>query len=132
MHRDDEIQDLVSTLNNINFQLAELARIKEALEPRLAALLQHGEDGSKSYIAGKYKITVTSGFNYTLNKEEYQINSARLPSCFNFVKQRVAFDIDKATLRDAEKYASAEELELIASMVSKKAKKLHIKLTSAH
>ena len=130
MHRDDEIQDLVSTLNNVNFQLAELARIKEVLEPKLAVLLQHGEDGSKSYIAGKFKVTVTTGFNYTLNKEEYTINSSRLPQCFNFVKQRVAYDIDKATLRDAEKYASAAELELIASMVSKKAKKLHIKLTA--
>ena len=130
MHRDDEIQDLVSTLNNVNFQLAELARIKEVLEPKLAVLLQHGEDGSKSYIAGKFKVTVTTGFNYTLNKDEYTINSGRLPKCFNFVKQRIAYDIDKATLRDAEKYASADELELIATMVSKKAKKLHIKLTA--
>ena len=132
MHRDDEIQDLISTLNNINFQCAEMSRLKEALEPRLAELLSHGDEGSKSYIEGKWKVTVSTGYNYTLNKEEYQINSARLPACFNFVKQRVAYDIDKTTLRDAEKYASSEELELIASMVSKRAKKLHIKLTSAH
>jgi signal transduction histidine kinase len=128
--REDEIQDLANTINNINFQIAELSRIKEALEPRLSSLLNHGEDGSKSYIAGKYKVVITTGFNYTLNKEEYAINSGRLPKCFNFVKQRVAYDIDKLVLKDAEKYASAEELELIATMVSKKAKKLHIKLTA--
>jgi hypothetical protein len=130
--RDNELQDLVSTLNNINFQLAELKRIKEALEPRVAELLNHTDDGSKSYTVGKWKITAKTGYIYSLNKEEYQISAGRLPQCFNFVKQRISFDIDKATLRDAEKYASAEELELIATMVSKKPSKLNVLITSAN
>lgn len=130
MNTQDQILDLVNTLNNINFQLAELARIKEELEPRLAALLQHGEDGQKSYIAGKWKVTCKSGWIYSLNKDEYLTMGSHLKECFNFVKLRAAYDIDKKILRDAEKYASAEELELIASMVSKKPSKLSVKITA--
>ncbi len=130
MDKHDQIQDLVTTLNNVNFQIAELSRIKETLEPMLAELLNHGDEGSKSYIEGKYKVTVTTGYNYTLNKDEYITMGSHLPACFQFVKQRIAYDIDKSTLRDAEKYASPEELELIASMVSKKPKKLHLKITA--
>lgn len=126
----DELLDLINTLNNINYQLAELSRIKETIEPRVAELLQHGDDGSKTYTAGKFKVTAKTGYIYSLNKEEYTINAARLPACFNFVKQRISFDIDKSVLRDAEKYASAEELELIATMVSKKPSKLNIKITA--
>ena len=126
----NQLQDLVSTLENINYQVAELLRIKESLEPRVAELLGHGDDGSKSYTVGKFKVTAKTGYIYTLNKEEYMIQGARLPACFNFVKQRTSFDIDKSVLRDAEKYASSEELELIASMVSKKSSKLNIKITA--
>ena len=128
MNPQDEIQDLISTLNNINYQLAELQRIKEALEPRVAELLNHGDDGSKTYVAGKFKVTCKTGYIYSLNKEEYMTMGSRIPACFQFVKQRVSYDIDKATLRDAEKYASSEELELIATMVSKKSSKLHVSI----
>ncbi len=128
MNKQDEIQDLVSTLNNINFQRAELERIKEQLEPRLAQLLEHGEEGQKSYIAGKFKVTVKSGWIYSLDKDEYKTMGSHLPACFNFVKERVSYDIDKSILRDAEKYASSEDLELIASMVSKKPAKLNVRI----
>lgn len=130
MNRQDEIQELITTLNNINYQIAELSRIKEELEPRLASLLAHGDDGSKTYTEGKYKVTVTSGYIYSLNKEEFETMGSHIPACFQFVRQRMAYDIDKATLRDAEKYASSDELQLIASMVSKKPKKLHVRIAA--
>lgn len=128
--RDGEVQELIGTLNNINFQMAELARIKEALEPRLSSLLNHTDEGSKTYVEGKYKVTATTGYNYTLNKDEYEILGHRIPKCFQFVTQRVAYDLDKSAIREAEKYASAEELELISRMLVKKPKKLHIRITA--
>ena len=128
--KNNELEDLVNTLNNIHFQIAELKRIQEALEPRVAELLQHGDDGSKTYTTGKFKVTCKSGYIYSLNKEEYMTMGSRIPACFKFVKERISYDIDKATLRDAEKYASAEELELIATMVSKKSSKLNVKITA--
>ena len=130
MNEQDEIQELVSTLNNVSYQIAELSRIKEALEPRLATLLQHGDDGSKTYIAGKHKVTVKSGWIYSLNKEEYMTMGGHLPACFNPVSQRTSYDLNKSIIRDAEKFGSAAELELLATMISKKPAKLSIRITA--
>ena len=126
--KESAIKDNLTTLNLINYQVAELLRIKEELEARVSALFEHGDDGSKTYLADKYKVTITSGWNYTLNKSEYQIMGSRLPACFQPVRERIAYDLDKQVIRDAEKYASAEELELLAQMISKKPKKLHVSI----
>lgn len=128
MLQQDAINDTVTTLNLINFQVAELLRIKEELEARLCALLEHGDEGSKTYTHNKYKITVSTGYNYSLNKDEYEILASRVPVCFNPVKKRMAYDLDKSIIRDAEKYASADELALLAEFLEKKPKKLHIKI----
>lgn len=128
--RNDEIQELIGTLNTVSYQIAELQRIKEALEPKLAGLLNHGEDGSKTYTQGKFKVTVKTSWIYTLNKEEYMTMGARLPACFNPVTMRTSYDLNKSVIRDAEKYGSAEELQLLSTMISKKPAKLSIKITA--
>ena len=130
INQQDTIIDTANTLNMVNFQISELLRIKEELDAQLNALLEHGDEGSKTYVVGKFKVTVKSGYIYSLNKEEYMANGSRLPACFQFVKQRMSYDIDKATLRDAEKYGSDEDLALISSMVTKKPSKLHVKITA--
>lgn len=130
MNKHDELNELLTTLNNINFQVAELLRIKEELESRVSILLEHGEDGSKTYTEGKWKVTVTTGWNYSLDKEEYEILGSRIPKCFDLVQQRIAFDLNKKAIKDAEKYASSEELELISRIISKKPKKLHVKVAA--
>ena len=71
MLREDYIKDTAKTLQQINYQVAELLRIKEELEQRLAATLEHGEEGQTTYVEGRYKIVVKTGFNYTLDKDEY-------------------------------------------------------------
>ena len=129
-NQQDIIIDTANTLNNVNFQIAELLRIKEELDARLNALLEHGDDGSKTYVVSKFKVTVTSGYNYTLNKDEYELMGNRFPSCFNPVKKRVSYDLDKSVIKDCEKYGSAADLEIMSSVISKKPKKLHIKITA--
>ena len=131
MDKDAVMKDTVTTLNLVNYQVAELLRIKEELEARLAALFEHGDDYSKTYTFNKYKITVTTGYNYTLNKDEYIQMRARLPVCFNPVKERIAYDLDKAVIKDCEKYGSSDEIELLSQMIIKKPKKLHVKLGAA-
>ena len=131
MEQREQIIEYAKTLNIINYEIAELARIKEELEARLSALLEHSDDGSRTYICDKYKVTVTSGYNYTLNKEEFMAIASRLPQCFNPVRQKMSYEIDKSIIRDAEKYGSAEELQLLAQVISKKPKKLHIKISAA-
>lgn len=127
----DQIIEYAKTLNTINYEIAELARIKEELEARLSALLEHGDDGSKSYVVDKYKVTISTGYNYTLNKEEYMTLGSRLPTCFNPVREKISYDLDKSIIRDAEKYGSPDDLNLLAQMISKKPKKLHIRISSA-
>lgn len=124
------IQDIANTLNTISYQMAELSRIKEELEAKLNEMIGHPEDGQKTYTHGKYKITVTSGFNYSLDKDEYELIKNKLPPCFNPVRERVAFDLDKNIIRDAEKYASKEELLLLSTIISKKPKKLNIRISA--
>lgn len=130
MDKHDELKDLITTLNNINYQIAELSRIKEELEPRVAELLGHGSDGSKTYTEGRYKVTVKTGWIYTLDKEEFQINGSRLPACFKIVKQRIAYDVDKNAIKDIERYGNADDLNLLATFVSKKPSKLNVKITA--
>ncbi len=128
MNRYDAITDTVSTLNMINYQVAELLRIKEELDTKLNTLLQHPEEGQKTYTHEKYKIIVKTGFNYSLNKEEYESVGNRLPAQFNPVKERIAYDLDKKIIRDAEKYASLQDLEILSSVISKKPSKLSVRI----
>lgn len=131
VNQEDTLKDTARTLELVNYQVAELLRIKEELEARVSALLEHGDEGAKTYTVDKWKITVTTGYNYTLNKDEWITIGSRLPACFNPVRQRVAYDLDKQIIKDCEKYGSPEELELMSQVISKRAKKLHIKIGAA-
>ena len=130
LSKDIAIKDAITTLNLINFQMAELARIKEELESRLNTLFEHAEEGQKTYTYDKWKITIKSGYNYSLNKEEYESVGSRLPKQFNPVTERIAYDINKNIVRDAEKYAGKDDLELLCQFISKKPSKLNIKITA--
>ncbi len=127
----ERIKELAMTLDGVSYQVAELLRIKESLEIKLHTLLGHGDEGSKSYTVDRYKVTVTTGYNYSLNKEEFELIGDNLPRCFNPVKQRIAYDLDKSVIRECEKYGSAEEINLLAQLIEKKPKKLHIKVSAA-
>ena len=128
MNKEDQLKDNVVTLNLINYQIAELCRIKEELESRVSALLEHCDDGSQTYVIDKYKVTVTTKYNYTLDKEEYEVMGDRIPARFNPVEKKTTYHLNKQIIRDAERYCSAEELELFNSMISKKPAKLHVSI----
>jgi hypothetical protein len=124
--KEQTITETITTLELINYQVAELSRIKEELERRLTALFEHGDDYSKTYIHNKWKVTITNKYIYSLDKEEFAICESRIPVPFNPVKKKVVFEIDKSIIRDAEKYASEDELALLAQFISKKPAKTHV------
>lgn len=130
-NKQERIKELAMTLDGISYQVAELLRIKESLEAKLCGMLNHGEDGSKSYTVDRYKVTVKTGWIYTLNKDEYAAIGDRLPKCFNPVRQRVSYDLDKSIIRECERYGSVEELNLLAQLITKKPSKLNIKVSAA-
>jgi len=131
MLREDYIKDTAKTLNQINFQLADLTRMKEELEQRLAATLEHSDEGQKTYIEGRYKITVRTGFNYTLDKEEYESVGKRLPVQFDPVTKSVKYELNKKIIRDVYSYGSAYDVEVLEQIIKKKPSKLHVSIEAA-
>ena len=122
------IKETILTLNTISYQVAELLRIKEELEKRLSAYLEHGEEGSKTYLCDKHKVTITSGYIYSLDKDEYKIMKEHIPGCFNPVREKISYELDKKIIKNAEKYGSSEDVELMSKFISKKPKKIHVKI----
>lgn len=131
MLREDYIKDTAKTLNQINYQIAELTRMKEELEQRLAATLEHSDEGQKTYVEGRYKITVRTGFNYTLDKEKYEMLGRHLNSSIDPITRVTKYEINKKTLREAYVHASQKELEILNEIISKKPAKLNVTITSA-
>lgn len=145
MIKEQDLKETLQTLNLVNFQIAELSRIKEELEARTCALVEHGDDGQKTYTVGKFKATVSTGYIYSLDKSEYEMNRVRLQSCFDPVKIKTVYEIDKSIIRDLDMYGSEEERELIfgkrvtdelgrevveGGFIKSKPKKLHVRLTA--
>ena len=127
--QEQDVQETARTLETVNYQIAELSRIKEELESRLCALCEHGDEGQKTYTHGKFKVIVTTGYIFSLDKEEYELMKNHIPECFNPVKTKMIYEVDKKIIKDIEKYGSETDKELIYGFVSKKPKKLHVRVT---
>lgn len=125
-----EIVETAKTLERISFEMAELARIKEELDKRLAAMLEHSDEGQKSYIEGPYKITVRSGFNYTLDKEKYEMLSRHLNSSIDPVTRVTKYEINKKILRESYAMASEKELQILDEIITKKPAKLGVTISA--
>lgn len=145
MIKEQDIKETLNTLNLVNYQIAELARIKEELESRVCALVEHGDDGQKTYTIGKFKATVSTGYIYSLDKSEYEMNRGRLQSCFDPVKVKTVYEVDKSIIRDLDLYGSEDEKGLIfgkrvvdesgrqtieGGFIKSKPKKLHVRLSA--
>ena len=129
IQREQRIEETALTLHTISLQIAELLRIKEELESRLNALLEHGDDCQKTYTYGRWKVTVKSGYNYTLDIDEYESIGNFLPKGFDPVQKKVKYELNKNVIKACEKYGSPEEKELLKQFVSQKPTKLHVKVS---
>ncbi len=125
------IKDTIMFLEQLNYQIAELQRIKEAKEVKLRDLLEHNKEGAETYVCGRFKVTVTSGFNYSLDKRKYEEFSDLINPKFNPVQEVVKLELNKKIIRDCEQYGNADDLELLSMYVSKKEKKLHVSVKAA-
>ncbi len=127
--REERIQETALTLHTISLQVAELLRVKEELEKRLNALLEHSDDCQKTYTYGRWKLTVKSGYNYSLDVDEYKTIGHFLPKGFDPVREVTKFELNKNIIKACEKYGSEEEKELMRKFVTSKPSKLHIKVS---
>lgn len=128
---EEYIEEAALNLERISYQIAELTRIKEVLEVKISEALQHEGDKQQSYVQGRFKITIKTGVNYTLDKEEYEVVSSRLPKEINPVTVVTKYEINKKVLREAYTYGSADEIAILDSFLRKKPAKLSVTIGAA-
>ena len=128
--KQQEIIDTAATLERISYEMAELSRIKEELEKRMCAMLEHGDEGQKTYIEGRFKVLVKTGYNYTLDKEKYEMLARHLNSSLDPVTRVTKYEINKKILRESYLHASDKELEILNEIITKKPAKLSVTITA--
>lgn len=124
--RSERIEETALTLHTISLQVAELMRIKEELERRLNALLEHGDDCQKTYTYGRWKVTVKSGYNYSLDIDEFETLGHFLPAGFNPVQKKIKYELNKNIIKACVQYGSEDEKLLMRKFVSVKPSKLNV------
>lgn len=124
-------KDAATTLNLVNYQIAELIRIKEELEKRLCALFEHGGEGQKTYIADKYDVTIRTGLIYSLNKSAYSLLKDEIREGFDPVKESIKYDVDKKIVRKIYEEGSQQDLVNLSQFVTTKDAKLHVIIKAA-
>lgn len=130
MLKEEAIVETAKTLERISYEMAELARVKEELEKRMAALLEHSDEGQMTYIQDKWKITLKTGYNYTLDKEKYELLSRHLNSSIDPVNRVTKYEINKKILRESYIHASKKELEILDEIITKKPAKLNVVISA--
>lgn len=111
------VADLIKDIKRSADAIAELNRIKTELEARLAAMLEHGEEGQKTYYEAGYSIEVKASVNYTLDKDEYEVIKSHIPVEFDPVKKTqkmaITYTLDKKVIRNCKTYGSDELKKLL-------------------
>lgn len=125
-----QIVDYSDTLNRINYELNQLSRIKEEVEKRLYVLLEHGDDHRKTYRYNRFRITVTTGFNYRLDKKLYEKVRNEIPDSINPVKEKISYEIDKKSVERAYESATQIQKMLLGEVITKTPKKIHVSISS--
>lgn len=124
----NKIKQSARTLEIINETIAEWLVRKEQEEIKIRDLLKHdhGHEGRVSYECDIYNIRITTGWNWSFDKKEYEIMKSHIPHCFNPVRQKIEYKLDKEILNDMENYSSGAEREMLDKIFHKKQKKMNV------
>lgn len=125
---EETLQNHIKNLDMVNYQIGELKDVKQKIEDAIIEIMKPDDDCQRTYVVDKYKLTIKTGYLYSIDKEEYEIIAEKIPMCFCPVTRRISYDINKSNLRDLEKFGSSEEKMLVASVVSKKPAKTAVTL----
>jgi hypothetical protein len=125
-----KINEHLANLDRINYQVAELLRIKAEIEKLVIAETGRGEfddagnlirisrEGRHQHLIGKYKVKIKTDLLYKVNKSEYEIVKSSLRDEFNPVKTSVSYRVDRKTLASIDLYGSAEDKKAIDKFIS--------------
>lgn len=134
------INEHVNNLNMVNHQLAELKRIKESLERKIIEMTGRAEfnedgsiktitrEGSHQHIIDKYKVTIKTELLWKIDKEEYEVVASRLTNGLDPIRKSLKYEVNKATLRNLEKYGSNDDKNLVAQFMEMSFSKPNITL----
>jgi len=126
MLKEEAIIETAQVLERLAYEIADLSRCKEELEKHMAALLEHPDEGQKSYIEGRYKIVLKTGFNWTLNKEKYEMIGRSLSTANDPVQKQVKYELNKKIIRDAYASGNERDIHILDEILTKKPAKLSV------
>lgn len=125
-----KINEHLANLDKINYQVAELLRIKAEIEKLVISEAGRGEfdesgnlirisrEGKHQHLIGKYKVKIKTDLLYKINKSEYEILKGSLRDEFNPVKTSVSYRVDRKTLASIDLYGSVEDKQMIDKFIS--------------
>ena len=144
MDIDNRLEDLIKTLNIINYQLADLKEIKEKLEREVIELtgrasfvrdetgkyimMNIAHDGQKLHKVGPYKFEVKTTYNISIDKDEYEAVKRYLRPEFNPVIEKIAYSVNNKALGDLNTYGSESDKGLVYQFIKKSPAKPYVNI----
>ncbi len=120
--------DNIKTLNQVNFQIAELLKMKEKLETVIIDEIGHTHFGTKTYKYGVFSVEITTPLISTLDIEKYKLVKDSIPKQLNPITQSTVYKICKKKLKYINSMASKEDLLFLGKFIVDKPGKKKIKL----
>jgi len=128
---EQQLEEQIKHLDWINYQIAELLKDKHKSEQNLIQLLKHNINGQKKYNVGIYAVTVTTGFNYSLNKKNYESFGQELSKNLNPVKIKKAYYLDKKIINLCYEIGDLKDKNIMNELITSTPKKINITITAA-
>lgn len=125
-----KINEYLRELDRINYQVAELIRIKGELEKLVLEQTRRVEydengkitnilkEGRHQHIIGKYKVKIKTDMICKVNKAEYEVIKGMLRDEFNPVRTSISYRVDNKVLNNVRLYGSKEDNETLNKFLS--------------
>lgn len=125
-----KINEYLLELDRINYQVAELQRIKGEIEKLVLQETRRVEydeegnitnilkEGKHQHIIGKYKVVIKTEMIPKINKADYEVYKVLLSNEFNPVKTSISYRVDNKTLNNVRLYGSKGDNETVDKFLS--------------
>ncbi len=123
------LSEHVRNLDKVNYQIAELKRIKDLIEKQIIIhtgrasfddegnIIHVEKEGAETQVIDKYKVTIKTDKLYRINKNEYEIIEHTLRDEFNPVKKEFKYSINKSVYNNVLVYGSEDDKMIMDSFV---------------
>lgn len=129
---EDRLEDEVKNLDWINYQIADLLKLKSESEQKIIKLLRHKIDGQRTYTVGVHSVVITTGLNYSLDKKKYLELGQQLPEEFNPVHEKIAYYLDKKVIELGQKSGDKTVKSILKKIITTSDKKVNVKISAAN